>query len=52
VFDAYRFLRSWLVAADDPEDPHDIERLEDAVPRGLALVSVTAQVGRECQCKW
>ncbi|MFW3171379.1 GmrSD restriction endonuclease domain-containing protein [Geodermatophilus sp. CPCC 206100] len=45
VLDAYRFFRSRLVAADDPEDPHDIERLEDAVLRGLALVSVTAQAG-------
>ncbi|RBY78852.1 hypothetical protein DQ240_22920 [Blastococcus sp. TF02A-26] len=45
VIDAYRFFRSRLVAADDPEDPHDIERLEDAVLRGLALVSVTAQAG-------
>lgn len=45
VIDAYRFFRSRLVAADDPEDPHDIERLEEAVLRGLALVSVTAQAG-------
>jgi alkylated DNA nucleotide flippase Atl1 len=45
VLDAYRFFRSRLVASDDPEDPHDIERLEDAVLRGLALVSVTAQAG-------
>ena len=45
VLDAYRFFASRLVAADDPEDPHDVERLEDAVLRGLALVSVTAQAG-------
>lgn len=42
---AYRFFSSQLAAADDPNDPLDIERIEDAVIAGLALVSVTAQQG-------
>lgn len=42
---AYRFFSSRLASADDPEDPHDIERIEDAVISGLGLVSVTAQQG-------
>lgn len=42
---AYRFFRSQLEASDDPDDPADIERIEDAVILGLALVSVTAQSG-------
>lgn len=40
---AYRFFRSRLQAVDDPDDPADVQRLEDAVVGGLALVSVTAQ---------
>ncbi|HEX5121175.1 MAG TPA: DUF262 domain-containing protein [Pseudonocardiaceae bacterium] len=42
---AYRFFSAQLAAVDDPEDPADIERIEDAVISGLALVSVTAQRG-------
>jgi alkylated DNA nucleotide flippase Atl1 len=42
---AYRFFRTQLEASDDPDDPADIERIEDAVISGLALVSVTAQKG-------
>ncbi|WP_447004072.1 GmrSD restriction endonuclease domain-containing protein [Saccharothrix isguenensis] len=42
---AYRFFSARLVSADDPDDPHDVERIEDAVISGLALVSVTAQQG-------
>ncbi|MDG4788186.1 DUF262 domain-containing protein [Micromonospora sp. WMMD1102] len=42
---AYRFFAAQLAAADDPDDPLDIERIEDAVISGLALVSVTAQQG-------
>jgi alkylated DNA nucleotide flippase Atl1 len=42
---AYRFFRTQLEASDDPDDPADIERIEDAVISGLALVSVTAQAG-------
>jgi alkylated DNA nucleotide flippase Atl1 len=42
---AYRFFRTELAATDDPDDPADIERIEDAVISGLALVSVTAQRG-------
>lgn len=42
---AYRYFRTQLERADDPEDPFDIERIEDAVISGLALVAVTAQHG-------
>ncbi|RQW89112.1 GmrSD restriction endonuclease domain-containing protein [Micromonospora globispora] len=42
---AYRFFVAQLAAADDPDDPLDIERIESAVISGLALVSVTAQPG-------
>ncbi|MFU8874341.1 GmrSD restriction endonuclease domain-containing protein [Micromonospora sp. SL4-19] len=42
---AYRFFVGELAAADDPDDPLDIERIESAVISGLALVSVTAQPG-------
>lgn len=40
---AYRFFRGKIAAADDPDDPHDLELLEAAVVRGLALVVVTAE---------
>ncbi len=43
VGEAYRFFRSKIAAADDPDDPHDLEMLEAAVVRGLALVVVTAE---------
>lgn len=42
---AYRFFAAQLINADDPDDPTDIERVENAVISGLALVSVTAQQG-------
>lgn len=45
IGDAYRFFRVRLAQADDPEDPWDIQRLEEAVVSGLSLVSVTAQHG-------
>jgi hypothetical protein len=41
---AYRFFRSQLESCDNPDDPTDIERIENAVISGLALVSVTAQL--------
>ncbi|RDI20201.1 DUF262 domain-containing protein [Lentzea flaviverrucosa] len=42
---AYRFFATKLVELDDPDDPFDIERLEDAVISGLALVSITTHPG-------
>ncbi len=42
---AYRHFRAHLVRVDDPDDPLDVDRIEDAVIRGLSLVSVTAQHG-------
>jgi uncharacterized protein with ParB-like and HNH nuclease domain len=38
---AYRFFSARLVEVDDPDDPADIDRIEDAVIAGLSLVSVT-----------
>jgi len=43
VGDAYSFFRRELEAADDPEDPHDIERIREAVLSGLNFVSITAR---------
>jgi alkylated DNA nucleotide flippase Atl1 len=42
---AYRFFRAQLESNDAPDDPADLERIEDAIISGLALVSVTAQRG-------
>lgn len=42
VLDAYRFFRTKLIEADDPEDPHDIDLISSAVLDGLAFVSITA----------
>lgn len=41
IGDAYRFFSAQLVSSDDPEDPFDIEAIEEAVLYGLTLVSVT-----------
>lgn len=43
LIDAYRFFRARLRLADDPDDPHDIERIESAVLNGLAFVAITAR---------
>lgn len=45
IGDAYRFFRAQIAQADDPEDPQDVADIEEAVLRGLALVSVTAEQG-------
>lgn len=42
---AYRYFRAKIAAADDPEDPHDIRTIEQAVLTGLAVVAVTAEAG-------
>lgn len=42
---AYRFFVAQFAAVDDPDDPLDIQGLEDAVISGMALVSVVAQAG-------
>ncbi|SDP59910.1 GmrSD restriction endonuclease domain-containing protein [Lentzea jiangxiensis] len=42
---AYRFFAAKLVELDDPVDQFDIERLENAVISGLALVSITTHPG-------
>lgn len=42
---AYRFFAAKLVELDDPDDPFDIERLENAVISGLTLVSITTNHG-------
>lgn len=41
IGETYRYFRARLAEADDPDDPHDIERIEEAVLSGLTLVSVT-----------
>ncbi|CAM3466648.1 DUF4268 domain-containing protein [Isoptericola cucumis] len=45
VGEAYNHFRSKISAADDPDDPHDLEEIENAVVRGLAIVVVTAEAG-------
>lgn len=45
VGEAYNHFRSKIAAADDPDDPHDLEAIENAVVRGLAIVVVTAEPG-------
>jgi alkylated DNA nucleotide flippase Atl1 len=42
---AYRFFRARLLEQDDPDDPLDIQRVEEAVISGLSVVAVTAQHG-------
>ncbi len=40
---AYRFFLGQIAAADDPEDPDDLRRVEQAIVRRLDVVSVTAE---------
>ncbi|AEI13442.1 GmrSD restriction endonuclease domain-containing protein [Cellulomonas gilvus] len=42
---AYNHFRAKIAAADDPDDPHDLEEIEHAVVHGLAVVVVTAEPG-------
>lgn len=42
---AYNRFRSKIAAADDPEDPRDLEEIEHAVVHGLSVVVVTAEPG-------
>ncbi|MFE5836673.1 DUF4268 domain-containing protein [Arthrobacter sp. NPDC056493] len=43
IGEAYRFFRSKIASAEDPDNPSDLQLLEAAVVRGLALVVVTAE---------
>jgi len=43
VGEAYNHFRAKIAAADDPDDPHDLEEIENVVINGLALVVVTAE---------
>lgn len=45
IGEAYNHFRSKIAASDDPDDPHDLEHIENAVVSGLALVVVTAEPG-------
>lgn len=45
ILDAYRFFRTRLVEADDPDDPHDIDKIASAALDGLVFVSITAGIG-------
>lgn len=40
---AYKFFSQKLRESDDPEDPHDIARIEEAILEGLIFVSITAR---------
>jgi|GEM_PF-319786 len=42
VIDAYRYFRTRLLEIDDPDDPHDVDRIASAVLDGLVFVSITA----------
>lgn len=41
IGEAYRFFRTRLEQFDDPEDPHDITALQEAIVEGLSLVSIS-----------
>ncbi|PPF16204.1 hypothetical protein C5C94_14080 [Rathayibacter sp. AY1C3] len=43
IGEAYNHFRSKIAAADDPDDPHDLEEIENVIVNGLALVVVTAE---------
>lgn len=43
IGEAYNHFRAKIAAADDPDDAHDLEEIENAVVSGLALVVVTAE---------
>ena len=45
IGNAYNHFRARIAAADDPDDPHDLEQIENAVVHGLAVVVVTAEPG-------
>jgi alkylated DNA nucleotide flippase Atl1 len=45
ILDAYRFFRTRLAEADDPDDPHDIDKIASAALDGLVFVSITAGIG-------
>src|SRR5690554_3374976 len=40
---AYKFFSQKLRESDDPEDPHDVSRIEEAILEGLIFVSITAR---------
>lgn len=42
VADAYNFFQQQIVAVDDPEDPHDVQRIEQAIRHRLDIVAITA----------
>jgi len=43
VGEAYNHFRAKIAGADDPDDPHDLEEIENVIVNGLALVVVTAE---------
>jgi alkylated DNA nucleotide flippase Atl1 len=42
IGEAYHFFRKELVVLDDPEDPHDIARIEQAIAGQLSIVEIAA----------
>ncbi|WP_138757578.1 GmrSD restriction endonuclease domain-containing protein [Modestobacter altitudinis] len=45
IAEAYQFFRTALVKADDPDDPEDINRIEQVIRSGLSIVEITADRG-------
>jgi uncharacterized protein with ParB-like and HNH nuclease domain len=42
---AYQYFRTAIAAADDPDDPDDVARIEQVIRSGLSIVEVTAERG-------
>ncbi len=42
IGDAYRFFERKLIEYDDPDDPLDLQILEQAITRGLELIEISA----------
>jgi alkylated DNA nucleotide flippase Atl1 len=42
IGEAYRFFRAALVQADDPDDDHDVARIEQAIAGRLSIVEIAA----------
>jgi alkylated DNA nucleotide flippase Atl1 len=42
IGEAYRFFQRAIMAYDDPDDPHDLARLEQAISQRMELVCITS----------
>ncbi len=45
IGEAYRFFQQKLEEYDDPDDPHDLQRIETAIVRRMEIVSINAEQG-------